>query len=284
MRSVAEAHDLVPHGQERILDYVADSPRQPSTSAPPKRTVRTDQRIETGPHDQGSPGHVRRALGRSVRANARVGASKPSSGRAGASAQPRQPGGSSSRLRSSCVSDVECPDSVGSDSVSLSRPLTPSWSRGCASSRSVPLMRPTMSRALLLHAHAPGGAVERLALLLAQRTHAHNPSRGPRRQPAAERRRRRCTRSTEGQRTFHAQPTFSASQIPRAEMSSWPRSTPWRAAVGSACVDGRRELTVGTTPGMGVPCPRAFRARRYQTEGLEGGRPRAGRVAPPRAG
>jgi hypothetical protein len=37
-----------------------------------------------------------------------------------------------------------------------------------------------------------------------------------------------------GQRTFHTQPSFSNSQITRAEMSIWPRSTPCRADVGSA--------------------------------------------------
>ena len=44
----------------------------------------------------------------------------------------------------------------------------------------------------------------------------------------------RASRAAFGQRTFVAQPNFSNTQITRAEMSSWPRSTPCRAQVGSA--------------------------------------------------
>src|SRR3954451_11907907 len=41
-------------------------------------------------------------------------------------------------------------------------------------------------------------------------------------------------RSRTGQRTSETQPAFSISRIRRAEESSWPRSTPCRAQVGSA--------------------------------------------------
>src|SRR5664279_4060131 len=41
-------------------------------------------------------------------------------------------------------------------------------------------------------------------------------------------------RSLTGQRTSLTQPAFSKNQMRRAELSSWPRSTPWRAQVGSA--------------------------------------------------
>src|SRR5947208_1677751 len=41
-------------------------------------------------------------------------------------------------------------------------------------------------------------------------------------------------RSADGQRTSYARCSFSNVQMTRAEESSWPLSTPWRAAVGSA--------------------------------------------------
>src|SRR3954447_13215883 len=41
-------------------------------------------------------------------------------------------------------------------------------------------------------------------------------------------------RSRTGQRTSYTKPSFSSAQITRAEVSSWPRMTPWRAQVGSA--------------------------------------------------
>src|SRR3954451_23650680 len=41
-------------------------------------------------------------------------------------------------------------------------------------------------------------------------------------------------RAVVGQRTAWAQPSFSRVQITRADMSSCPRLTPWRAQVGSA--------------------------------------------------
>lgn len=43
---------------------------------------------------------------------------------------------------------------------------------------------------------------------------------------------RALTFAAAGQRTFVAQPNFSISQIMRADESSWPRRTPWRAEVG----------------------------------------------------
>src|SRR5712691_9933201 len=42
------------------------------------------------------------------------------------------------------------------------------------------------------------------------------------------------SRCSSGQRTSYAQPSFSASQMPRAAMSIWPLSTPCLAQVGSA--------------------------------------------------
>ena len=45
---------------------------------------------------------------------------------------------------------------------------------------------------------------------------------------------RRSSRRGVGQRTEVAQPSFSNTWITRAEMSTWPRSTPCRAQVGSA--------------------------------------------------
>src|SRR6266571_4459865 len=42
------------------------------------------------------------------------------------------------------------------------------------------------------------------------------------------------SRASSGQRTSYAQPSFSASQMPRAAMSIWPLSAPCRAQVGSA--------------------------------------------------
>src|ERR1700712_2400693 len=55
----------------------------------------------------------------------------------------------------------------------------------------------------------------------------------------------RASRCELGQRTFVAQPNFSRIQMARAEMSSWPRSTPCRAQVGSAwcrlCQDSPKE-------------------------------------------
>src|SRR5690606_35711420 len=52
-------------------------------------------------------------------------------------------------------------------------------------------------------------------------------------------------RSVLGQRTLVAQPSFSKTQMVRAEMSTWPLSTPCRAQVGSAwcrlCQDSPKE-------------------------------------------
>src|SRR5918994_4414094 len=41
-------------------------------------------------------------------------------------------------------------------------------------------------------------------------------------------------RSGVGHLTSHTQPSFSNAQMTRADMSIWPRSTPWRAIDGSA--------------------------------------------------
>src|SRR5579863_703491 len=58
---------------------------------------------------------------------------------------------------------------------------------------------------------------------------------------------RALTFAAAGQRTFVAQPNFSISQIMRADESSWPRRTPWRADVGYAwwrlCHDSPMEST-----------------------------------------
>ena len=58
---------------------------------------------------------------------------------------------------------------------------------------------------------------------------------------------RRSSRRGVGQRTDVAQPSFSNAWITRAEMSTWPRCTPWRAQVGSAwcrlCHDSPKDRT-----------------------------------------
>src|SRR5258708_16133579 len=54
-------------------------------------------------------------------------------------------------------------------------------------------------------------------------------------------------RTSSGHRTFETQPSFSASQIPRAAMSIWPLNTPCLAQVGSAwcrlCQDSPKDRT-----------------------------------------